>query len=148
MGIETTKALRARRRELDSRLTRLIQRLDERSPVGIARRSRLSEAARLVRRRLKALAVAQEAVAAIEVEVGHVLLRLVGGEGLSRNEAFELAGITRAYGRRYVRLAGAACPRLLDASSTDPAAAVRATADSGHLEPDGTHPDAGHEGRL
>ena len=146
MGIETTKALRARRRELDARIDRLIQRLDERSPVGIARRSRLSEAARLVRRRLKALAVAQEAVAAIEVEVGHVLLRLVG-EGLSRNEAFELAGITRAHGRRYVRLAGAACPRLLDASSTDPAAAARATAQSSHLEPDGTHPGVAHEGR-
>lgn len=146
MGIETTKALQARRRESAAQIERLIARADERNPIGSARRARIKESARLARRKVRALTAEQQSVAAIELVIGQALLRLVG-QGMSRNEAFELAGITRAHGRRYLRLAGSARPRVRDASSTTPAAAGRATAHSGHLEPNGTYPGASHEGR-
>jgi len=119
MGSETNKALRARRREFAAQIERLIARADERSPTGSARRARIKEAARLARRRLRALTAAQESVAAIEIEVGLALLKAVD-EGLSRNEAFELAGLSRHLGRRYVDLALAAQDRLRVTPSTDP----------------------------
>jgi len=120
MGSETSKALRARRREFAAQIERLIAQADERSPIGSARRGRIKEAGRLARRRLRALAAAQQSVAVIEIEVGLALLQAVD-EGLSRNEAFELAGLSRHLGRRYVDLALAAQDRLRVAPSTDPA---------------------------
>jgi hypothetical protein len=119
MGSETSKALRARRREFTAQIERLIAQADQRSPIGSARRARIKESGRLARRRLRALTAAQESVAAIEIEVGLALLQAVE-EGLSRNEAFELAGLSRHLGRRYVDLALAAQDRLRVAPSTDP----------------------------
>lgn len=119
MGTEAAKALRARRRESRARIDRLIARADERSPLDSVRRARVAESARLARRRLKALATAQEGVAAIEVEIGRAVLRIVE-QGLSRNEAFELAGVRRHLGRRYLAAAEGA-QVLADAGfSTDP----------------------------
>lgn len=123
MGTETAKALRARRRESRTRIDRLIAKADERSPIGSARRARITESARLARRRLQALATAQQAAAAIEVEIGRALLRVVE-QGVSRNEAFELAGVSRHIGRRYVALA---------ARARDPGPANSSTAREGEV---------------
>ena len=76
MGIETTKALQARRRESAAQIERLIARADERNPIGSARRARIKETARLARRKVRALTAAQQSVAAIELEIGQALLRL------------------------------------------------------------------------
>lgn len=121
MGTETAKALRARRRESRAHIERLIARADERSPLGSVRRARVAESARLARRRIKALATAQEAAAAIEVEIGRALLRVVD-QGLSRNEAFELAGVSRHLGRRYLAAAEGAQAADAASFSTDPVA--------------------------
>jgi len=137
MGSETSKALRARRRESAAQIERLIAQADERSPIGSARRARIKEAGRLARRRLRALTAAQSSVAAIEIEVGLALLKAVD-EGLSRNEAFELAGLSRHLGRRYVDLALAAQDRLQVAPSTDPGDGLEAR----QSEPDRETSDA------
>lgn len=104
MGSETAKALRARRREAAAASARLLAAVDERSPLGSARRERIKAAASLARRRIKALATAQQRAEEIETEIGQALNRLVD-QGLSRNEAYELVGLTRHLGRRYLDLA-------------------------------------------
>lgn len=119
MGTETAKALRARRRESKAHIDRLIARADERNPIGLVRRTRITESARLARRRLRALATTQQAASAIEVEIGQALLRVVE-QGLARNEAFELAGVSRHLGRRYVELALRAQGKGAAHSSTAP----------------------------
>jgi hypothetical protein len=121
MGTETAKALRARRRESRAHIDRLIAKADERSPLGSVRRARVAESARLARRRLKALATAQQAATAIEVEIGRALQRVVD-QGLSRNVAFELAGVSRHLGRRYLAAAEGAQPPAGAHFSTDPVA--------------------------
>ena len=121
MGTETTKALRARRRESRAHIDRLIAKADERSPLESVRRARVAEGARLARRRLKELAAAQEALAAIEVEIGRALLRVVE-QGLSRNQAFELLGVSRHLGRRYLASAEGAQASNVSGFSTDPVA--------------------------
>lgn len=139
MGVETAKALRARRRETAARIDRLIVRADERNPLGAARRARISEGARLVRRRLKSLAVAREEVTAIEVELGRALLGLVD-QGLSRNEAFELANVPRHLGRRYVDLALCAQREVATGSSTDSAPRAGRSRSSTDRDGDGALP--------
>jgi hypothetical protein len=121
MGTETAKALRARRRESRAHIDRLIAKADERSPLGSVRRARVAESAHIARRRLKALATAHEAAAAIEVEIGRALRRIVE-QGLSRNEAFELAGLRRHQGRRYLAAAEGAQVAADASFSTDPVA--------------------------
>ena len=98
MGIETTKALRARRRESAARIERLI------AAGGRTQSDRHRRAGHESRRRLGSPAGGSgrsrppnESVAAIEVEIGQALLRLVG-QGMSRNEAFELVGLSRHHG--------------------------------------------------
>lgn len=119
MGIGTAKALQARRREAAAHIERLIAQADERSPIGSARRARIRDESRLARRRIKALAAAQQAVSAIEVEIGQALIRITD-QGLSRNEAFELASLSRHLGRRYVELAmGAQSKVPADPSTPD-----------------------------
>jgi hypothetical protein len=146
MGIETTKALNARRRESTARIERLIAQADTRSPMGSVRRARTREGARLARRRIRALATAQQTVAAIEIEIGQLLLRIID-QGLSRNEAFELAGLSRHLGRRYVELALSAqsqSPASLSTSSADDVAVRQSGSD---LDPIGTHLGATAPGR-
>ncbi len=117
MGIETTKALQARRRESAAQIERLIARADERDPTGTARQARNKQTARLARRKVRALTAAQQSVSAIELELGRILLRLLG-QGMSRNEAFELVGMSRHLGRRYVDLAvGSPHPQPTDFST-------------------------------
>ena len=119
MGAETAKALLARRRESRAHIDRLIAKANERSPIASVRRTRIAESARLTRRRLKALGTAQQAATAIEVEIGRDLLRIVE-QGLSRNEAFELAGVSRHLGRRYLAAAESAQALEISGLSTDP----------------------------
>jgi len=136
MGIETTKALQARRRESDARIERLIAQADERSPIGSVRRARIKEAARIARRRLRALAAAQRSIAAIEVEIGQALLRVVN-QGLSRNEAFDLTGLSRPLGRRYLDLAFSAQTQVPGEFSTAVADDDRSRHDGGDLDLNG-----------
>jgi hypothetical protein len=138
MGTETAKALRARRRESRAHIDRLIARADERSPLGSVRRARVAEAARLARRRLKSLATAQQAAAAIEVEIGRALLRVVE-QGLSRNEAFELAGVSRHLGRRYLAAAEGAQASDAASVSTDPVAPAHPESSRRDRGTDGSH---------
>jgi hypothetical protein len=123
MGIKTTRALQARRRESDAHIERLVARADERSPIGSARRARIKDGARLVRRQIRALATAKRAVTTTEVEIGHGLLRILD-QGISRNEAFELAGLSRHHGRRYVDLALRAQSQIPAGPSTTSAADI------------------------
>ena len=141
MGSETAKALRARRRESRAHIDRLIARADERSPLGSVRRARVAESARLARRRIKALATAHEAAAAIEVEIGRALLRVVD-QGLSRNEAFELAGVSRHLGRRYLAAAESAQAAAVASFSTDPVAPAHPESRRRDRGTDGSHPGA------
>lgn len=146
MGIETTKALKARRRESVAQIERLILRADERNPIGSARRARIKETARLGRRKVRALTAEQQSVAAIELEIGQALLRLVG-QGMSRNEAFELVGLSRHMGRRYLdRVISSPPPRRTDFSTelSGDRATGRAETD---LDLDGDHPSAAMPGR-
>jgi hypothetical protein len=137
MGIETTKALQARRRESAARIDRLIAQADERSPIGSVRRARIKEAARIARRRLRALAAAQQSVAAIEVEIGQALMRVVD-QGLSRNAAFDLAGLSRHLGRRYLDLAQSAQTQVPGEFSTALADDNWCRHDGGDLDLNGT----------
>lgn len=141
MGIETTKALQARRRESAARIDRLIARAAERSPIGSVRRARIKEAARMAQRRLRALAAAQQSVAAIEVEIGQALLRVVD-QGLSRNEAFDLVGLRRHLGRRYLDLALSAQTQLPGEFSTAHVDDDRSRHDGGDLDVNGTRSGA------
>jgi hypothetical protein len=136
MGTETAKALRARRRESRAHIDRLIAKADERGSIGSVRRSRITYSARLARRRLKALATAQQAVAAIEVEIGWALLKVVE-QGMSRNEAFALAGVSRHLGRRYLAAAEGAQVPAGARLSTDPVPAA---------EPESGRRDRGTDG--
>lgn len=146
MGIETTKALQARRRASAAHIERLIARADERSPIGSARRARIKEGARLARRRIKALAAAQQAVTAAEVEIGQALLRLVD-QGMSRNEAVELAGLSRHLGRRYIQLVQRAQSQVSADLSTAPSTDHCLRPAGGDLDPNGTHAGATTPGR-
>lgn len=124
MGVTTARALQARRRESAARIERVLAKADERSPIGSARRTRIKEAARLARRKVRALAAAQQSITALEVEIG-LALRKVLEQGLSRNEAFELVGLSRHHGRRYLDLAaGSQKPCPAGSSTTSTAAAV------------------------
>ena len=146
MGVETTKALQARRRAAAAHTDRLIAQADERNPIGSTHRARIRESARLARRRVAALAAAQQAVTDIEVEIGRVLLRVVD-QGLSRNEAFEIAGLTRHLGRRYLQLAERAQAQVPAGPSTvsAPDCAVRPL--SSDLDPTGACPADDAPGR-
>jgi len=136
MGVTTARALQARRRESTARIERIIAKADERSPIGKARRTRITEAARLTRRKVRALAAAEQSVTALEVEIGLTLLQMVE-QGLSRNEAFELVGLSRHHGRRYLDLAaGSQTPCPAGSSTTSTAAAVP-PAPKGDGGPDG-----------
>jgi hypothetical protein len=146
MGIETTKALTARRRESAAQIERLIARAHERNPIGSARRARIRETARFARRKVRTLTAAQQSAAAIEFEIGQALIRLVG-QGMSRNEAFELVGLSRHMGRRYLdRAINSPPPRPTDFSTelSGDTATVRAEAD---LDLDGDLPGAATQGR-
>lgn len=134
MGIETTKALEARRRESAAQIKRLIAKADEQSPIGSVRRTRIKESTRLARRKVRALAAALESVAAIEVEIGLALVGLVD-EGMSRNHAFDLVGLSRHLGRRYVDLAFCAqLPPRPELSTAPPAwdGPLAVQSDGGH----------------
>jgi hypothetical protein len=146
MGIETTKALKARRRESGAQIERLIGRADDHNPIGSARRAQIKQTARIARRKVRALAAAQQSVVAIEFEIGQALVRLVG-QGMSRNEAFELVGLSRHVGRRYLdRAISSPAPRPTDFSTelSGDRATGRAEAD---LELDGDLPGAATQGR-
>ncbi|MEO5665936.1 MAG: hypothetical protein ABIR39_21920 [Nocardioides sp.] len=99
MGIETSKALRARRRESNFRIARLIAQ----SPANAARQAHIDDAVRLAKRRVASLGIAQQTLTAAEAEIGRALRRLTA-LGLNRNEAYALAGLSRALGRRYFDL--------------------------------------------
>jgi hypothetical protein len=146
MGIETTKALQARRRESAAQIERLIARAHERNPIGSARRARIKQTAGLARRKVRALRAAQESVTAIELELGQALLRLLD-QGMSRNEAFELVGLSRHVGRRHLDLVISSPPPRPTAFSTELSgdrATGRAETD---LDLDGGHPGAAMPGR-
>jgi hypothetical protein len=141
MGTETSKALRARRRESTAHIDHLIARADERSPLGSARRAHVAQGACLARRRLKALAATRQAAAVIEVEIGRALLRVVE-QGLSRNEAFELAGVSRYLGRRYLARAEGARASAQANFSTDPTAPAHPESARRDRGTDGSQPGA------
>jgi hypothetical protein len=144
MGIETSKALLARRRESTERISRLVTAAEERSPAGAARRQRITQSVGLARRRLRALAAAQRAASALEVEIGQVLVRLEA-EGMSRKDVFQRLGLPRHVGRKYLAAALAAQNRLLVASSTDAPIELGAGSSESELGPNGTRPGATHE---
>jgi len=104
VGSETTKALLARRREAAARVDRVIAAAKERSPNGASRLARIRSAIREGRRALRALDSAERTLADAETQVGNTLLRLTQ-DGLSRSEAYESLGISRAIGRRLIALA-------------------------------------------
>jgi hypothetical protein len=146
MGVETTKALHARRRESAAQIERLIARVYERNPIGSARRARIKETARFARRKLRALRAAEQSITAIELELGQALLRLLD-HGVSRKEAFELVGLSRHMGRRYLyRAISSQPPRPPDFSTelSGDTATGRAETDLGL---DGDHPGAAMPGR-
>jgi hypothetical protein len=135
MGVTTTRALQGRRRASAAHIDRLIAKADQRSPIGSARRVRITDAARLARRKVRALDAARQAVTALERETGDALLRLVD-QGMSRNEAFELAGLARHLGRRYLDLA--------ERPQTSPRPGFSTTsAANGVLHPRGSDRDSG-----
>lgn len=103
MGSEATRALTARQREASTRVDRLILEAEARSPIGIARRARITSIVREGRRALKALSAARLALADAEERAG-VALILLTGVGLSSSEAYESLGISRAVGRRLIEL--------------------------------------------
>lgn len=103
MGIETTKALQARRREAAARVDRLLAVAGERSAVASARRVRIKAAVRDGRRALRALGTAEQAVLDLRARVGVALTRLTG-DGLSSNDAYRALGVSRAVGRRLIGL--------------------------------------------
>jgi hypothetical protein len=146
MGVTTARALQARRRASAAHIDRLIAKADQRSPIGSVRRARIKEAAQLARRKVRALEAAHQAVAAAEVEIGVALLRLLD-QGMSRNEAFELAGLRRHLGRRYLDLAErpqtSPRPGFSTASADD--AVPRLPGSDG--DPDGAQPGAVTTGR-
>ena len=80
-------------------------------------------------------------MSAIEAEIGRALLRITD-QGLSRNEAYELIGLSRAYGRRFYRLAEAPENRLLGHFSTDNAGPAGTGTPRADLGLNGTNPDA------
>ena len=104
MGKETTRALQARRRETAARVERLIAAADRRNPIAWARRARIKAAVRDGRRELRALEGADQAATDRRARVGVVLARLAD-DGLSRSEAYEALGLSRAIGRRFFDLA-------------------------------------------
>lgn len=138
MGIETSKALLARRRKTTARIARLVADTQQGSAAGAARERRITQGLRLARRRLRALLAAQRSAAAVEVEIGVLLMR-VEAEGLSRNEVFARVGLPRHVGRKYVAAARAAQDRLRAASSTDHAVALGALSTGSDRDRDGTH---------
>lgn len=130
MGIETTKALKARRRAATARVDRLIANADQRSPNEVARQARVSTAVRDGRRARRDIDVAERAVVAAQTRVGMTLTRLTD-EDLSLNEAYAALGLSRAVGRRLVDLSTLRRPghdvstirntgRALSAGSADP----------------------------
>jgi hypothetical protein len=141
MGLTTARALQARRRGSSARIERMIAKADERSPIGSARRMRIKEAARLARRKVRALAAARESVTAIEVDIGLALLQVVE-QGLSRNEAFELVGLSRHHGRRYLDLAAGSQTPCRTGSSTASTSAAVPPAPPDDLGPEGHEPPA------
>jgi hypothetical protein len=147
MGSETNKALRARRQQSSERITRLIARAEVRSATRAATRQRVNQSLALARRRLRGLHAAQRAAAALEVEIGHALLRVVA-EGLSRNEAFARAGLSRHVGRKYVAAARAAQEQLPTNSSTGAPGPQGASPGPAHLGDDGSHLGADDERTL
>jgi hypothetical protein len=136
MGSETTKALHGRRRQSAARTNRLINRVDDGDPIGAARRARTGAAVRTARRKLRVLADAQDAVTRLELEVGR-LLRWLVGQGMSRNDAFELVGLRRHLGRRYLDRAERAQATLSTALSTDPPGIAESCPAENQRGPDG-----------
>lgn len=126
MGIETTKALRARRREAAARVDRLVAGAEERSPVGSARRARITAAVRDGRRALRAMDAAEQALVEVRARVGLTLTRLTS-DGLSRNEAYRALGVSRAVGRRLIERPAA---RRTSADGSPPRAPGRAPSSS------------------
>lgn len=123
MGSETTKALVARRRAASARADRLVAEARERDPIGSARRARISSTVREGRRALKALGAAERALVDLQARVGAALIRLTE-DGLSRNEAYQSLNVSRAVGRRLIRLSASTRPAvsgLSTGTSTDPA---------------------------
>ena len=124
MGSETTKALLARRREAAARVDRLIAATEEHSPIGSVRRARIKSATREGRRALRALDSAERTLAEAESQVGNTLIRLTQ-DGLSRSEAYEALGLSRAIGRRLIGLA--VCTRRTPADLSTDAPTERAS---------------------
>jgi hypothetical protein len=104
MGVEASKAIRAKQRERAARVERLIARHDQRGEVGRERRNRIGAMVREGRRALRARDVALGAVADSEIRVGAALAR-IAAEGLSLNHAYEALGLSRNVGRRLVQSA-------------------------------------------
>lgn len=103
MGSETTRALTARQREASTRVDRLIAEAEARSPIGSARRARITSIVREGRRALKALSAGRHALADAEERAGAALI-LLTEVGLSSSEAYQSLGISRAVGRRLIEL--------------------------------------------
>jgi hypothetical protein len=106
VGIEATKALQARRREAAARVDRLVVVAEDRRTVGSGGRARIKAAVRDGRRALRAMGAAEQALVELRARAGLALTRLTA-DGLSRNEAYQALGVSRAVGRRLLEPSGA-----------------------------------------
>jgi len=77
----------------------------------------------------------------MEVEIGQALLSVVD-LGLSRNEAFDLAGLSRHLGRRYLDVALSAQAQVPGEFSTAPVDDDRSRYDGGDLDLNGNRSGA------
>lgn len=133
MVSRTNRAVGARRQQSLDRIDRLVARGALTAATREGGRQRVSQSLGSARRRLRALAAAQRAVAALEVEIGRALLR-VEAEGLSRNEAFARVNLRRHVGRKYIAAALSAQNRREGASSTGGDSSAHVASAPAHVE--------------
>lgn len=144
MRIRTSEALDARQRASTRRVDRLVAEAALRDLACHEHAVRVGRLRRLIRRRLRALDVARQAVEDLEVEVGLALVQALD-EGLSRNEAFRLACLERHLGRRFLELVADTDIRAQPDSSTGSAIADDVLRIPGDLRTTGTRPGATNE---
>jgi hypothetical protein len=148
MGVETSRAIRARQRATAARVDRLIARRDEQGSRGEARRRRISVALREACRALRARGTAQEAVGTAEGRAG-VAMVLIASEGLSFSDVFCALGVSESVGRRLVEIGRSSTTRAAAGLSTDAARGGAVTGEPGDRGSDGVgNADALTEGRL
>ena len=137
MGVKESAAIRARQREVATRVERLLTQANKRTSIGSRRQAEIGAAVRAGRAALRKRERVLSDLASVSTEVGAALNRIVEA-GLQHAEAFDALGLSIGVGRRLLHEAKQHTGSAATESSTTSPTALADTTPTPKPEPNPT----------